>query len=1099
MTHPIAICSLSLLLLGGFTMPLSGGGLGHPPSSGAPSAAAPRADSTALASASTSLAEGRGPAAGHAYSCVEAAGLSDRCAPTTSTNATAADWTDYPNLPYSRTGALMAYDAADGYVVVFGGEIITPYTYMTQYCNETWIYSAGNWTNLTRILHRAPPDGVSGPFIYDAADRYLLLETSVETQVNGSWVSTSETWTFAADAWTLLHPATSPGALKGASATYDSGDGYVLLFGGSTSRTTWEFSHGNWSVLSTNGSPWARSYAVLVDDPAEGYVLLSGGEAIISGTYVNTNDTWTYHAGNWTEASPAPSFAPPQKGGLIGATYDPRSGTILVNVGCTYGSGVLQYSNGTWTTLDPCDSFAYSGPIVYDAVDRELLVYYGYDGADFYEPTWLSMYEFANASMTVVSGPPALLPTPDYLEPGLADDVGEGNLIYYVDGGTLTFNGATWAHTHSVLEPDRAQCSVGVMTYDAKDGYVLLFCGETWEYQHGNWSQAAQNVADNWPANSAGPAITYDAADGYVLLYGGASDAETWTWSGGNWTNVSSSAGTPPGPRVGAAMCYDSVDAYVLLFGGMVPYPNGTELNDTWTYSGGVWTELHPAAVPSARSYAMMAFDDPTGDAVLFGGVGDLMNGVYRNDTWTFTGGNWTNRTGSIGSGPTARMQGAIAYASENAQVILLGGVGTNGEDPSVWLWGVPAPPPAPVIAGFSASLGTTDVNVSTTLQVYVRDSALPLSFNYSGLPAGCLGADSSTISCAPSDPGVFLVRVQVSDADSRRLNATLPLMVNPRPSISGFQVLPDNITLGANSVLDVNWSGGTAPVSVAYTGLPQGCASRDVAALICQPNQTGNYSIQATIIDALGQSASISADLEVGNAPVSVMNLTLSRFAIGPGAVVLGSTVLVSTEATGGVGTLVFAYSGLPPGCGGGDVPEFFCTPAATGEYTVGVSVSDQEATVVRGTALLLVTAIPPGPNTTVPAPSITSFTAAPSEFTLGGTVTLTVSATGGTSPYTYAYAGLPIGCVSANLSTLACAPVVSGASIVIVSVTGADGGVDQRVASFTVLDNPTPLPPPPATAHTSGIFVPIWTLYGIVGVAATLLVVVWWLRRRP
>jgi hypothetical protein len=1061
--------------------------------------------SSQLGAASASLARGEGPALGHPLSCQAGEAGSYRCAthPPASSNSSGVGWSEIPNIPFSRAGALLAYDAADGYVVMFGGQILTEYTESYNVGNETWTYVGGSWTNLTPTLSVAPPSEPGGVLVYDGLDQYLVLQTSWWHEVNGTTVQTPQTWTFSAGHWALLHPSASPGVLLGGSAVYDSGDGYVVLFGGSNSRSTWTFAHGNWSVLSTSVAPWARTGAIMVYDPAGGNVLLSGGEATISGNQVDTNDTWTFHAGNWTQVSPEPSFAPTQKGGLIGATDDPGSGAILAFVYCAYGTGVYQYDNGSWSNVDSCGTMQALGGVTYDGADQEVLTYAGYEGYDFSNPTWLSLYSFSNGTFTVVSSPPDIPPADS--TGVLADDGGDGYLVYYDQGGTMTSTGTTWLNSPSHVEPSASQCSGGAMTYDAHDGYVLLFCGQTWEYQNGSWSQAVQGVSDDWPSASNGPSVTYDGKDGYVLLFGGAGHDETWTWSGGNWTNLSGSVGVAPSPRIYASLCYDPVDGYVVLFGGLTPSFDAAS-NETWTFSAGAWNELRPAQYPAARGGAMMAFDAALGYALLFGGMSGVAGpgGVaYFGDTWEFLGGNWTDVT-SAAPAPAPRSDGAIADASETGQIVLLGGSGEYYANPSEWTWGTAAPPPAPQISGFSSSPSTTDVNASTTIRVTVLGGAPPLSYNYSGLPAGCASADDRSIVCVPTTTGTFQVGVEVSDTDLRTANATATLVVYPRPAISVFRIAPSVILLGEITVLTVNWSGGSPPLSVSYIGLPAGCSAETVGMFECQPTESGEFTITATVADHRGVMVSAVAELEV-ESPSSQPPLNLTGFTIQPSAITLGNSTVVSTVTTGGLGLLTFAYAGLPPGCPSSHASAFFCTPTVSGEFTVTVSVTDQTPVTVRGAALLLVEPASTTGSTPSP-PVVTGFTATPSELIVGQPLVLWVTASGGAPPYTYEYANLPGGCASANTSTLSCTPTVTGEFEVTVTVSDSGGRFDQRITTLTIEAPPpptlpTPPTPPSVTTPPSTAGMSISIVYGTAAAAAVLLAslgVLWSLRRK-
>ncbi len=81
-----------------------------------------------------------------------------------------------------------------------------------------------------------------------------------------------------------------------------------------------------------------------------------------------------------------------------------------------------------------------------------------------------------------------------------------------------------------------------------------------------------------------------------------------------------------------------------------------------------------------------------------------------------------------------------------------------------------------------------------------------------------------------------------------------------------------------------------------------------------------------------------------------------------------------------------------------------------------------------------------------------ITSFSAAPSVISLGNSTTLTVSATGGSLPYSYFYSGLPTGCLTANSSTLICKPTETGTFPISVQVTDSVGMILSAQTSLTI-----------------------------------------------
>jgi hypothetical protein len=268
-----------------------------------------------------------------------------------------------------------------------------------------------------------------------------------------------------------------------------------------------------------------------------------------------------------------------------------------------------------------------------------------------------------------------------------------------------TFSGRDWHPTKLPKEP--GYDSFASMTYDPAAGYVLFYAGpnETWAFQHGHWRHL--RATSSPPVNGL-MSMTYDAADRYILLFGGTTvpanlgtiasvgtgTAETWTFSQGEWTQLHPAVSPPP--TAGGAMAYDAKDGYVLLFGGA----NNTSLSysDTWTFVHGQWTELHPAVHPSARTSSAMAYDAADGYVVLFGGSEYLSTGVISGnpaaygDTWTFVGGIWTHLDTPVA--PSNRSEGAMAYdgvgvtrGNAAGGVILLGGLTLSGPVSDTWLF----------------------------------------------------------------------------------------------------------------------------------------------------------------------------------------------------------------------------------------------------------------------------------------------------------------------------------------------------------------------------------------------------------------------------
>lgn len=244
---------------------------------------------------------------------------------------------------------------------------------------------------------------------------------------------------------------------------------------------------------------------------------------------------------------------------------------------------------------------------------------------------------------------------------------------------TWMFKDGKWKELYPKSHPSaRAFAS---MVYDAKDGYIVLFGGlttsdtaatnDTWKFANGDWTQLHPKSS---PPARAWPTVTYDGRDNYVLLFGGWNGSfygDTWTFSKGTWTPISPT--TAPSARDYAFIAYDSKDRYVVLFGGW----DYVELSDTWTFAKGAWTEISPASSPGARSWSSMTYDVKDGYAVLFGGCTYDCE-TYYGDTWTFSGGQWTELSPS--ASPSARAAISIAYDVKGGYVVLFGGTQGGGE-----------------------------------------------------------------------------------------------------------------------------------------------------------------------------------------------------------------------------------------------------------------------------------------------------------------------------------------------------------------------------------------------------------------------------------
>jgi hypothetical protein len=128
--------------------------------------------------------------------------------------------------------------------------------------------------------------------------------------------------------------------------------------------------------------------------------------------------------------------------------------------------------------------------------------------------------------------------------------------------------------------------------------------------------------------------------------------------------------GPPPSPRGEAGVAYDEAHGQMVLFGGRTESQNF--LDETWTFDGKAWTQMHPKVSPPGRQMAGMAYDAARHQVVLVGGTinqpGKTVQ-VPLNDTWTWDGRAWTQQH-PANNAPAVQQNMALAYDPISRMVI---------------------------------------------------------------------------------------------------------------------------------------------------------------------------------------------------------------------------------------------------------------------------------------------------------------------------------------------------------------------------------------------------------------------------------------------
>lgn len=500
-------------------------------------------------------------------------------------------------------------------------------------------YTFHNWSYLCGAVCGLPP---AGSFAYDRGDGYFVMNT---VQLEGQSTFVCNTSIMPRGNWTTVFTTTSSKGPCGGSLVYDSADKYLFDNGGGASDMM--FRAGLWSNVTTNTQPGAGP---MVYDSADGYVFM----------YTYQSD-WSYKNGTWKNLVPPgnPPVYPPMTSGW-GLAYDAIDGYVIAFGGAVPGGHAIhatnqtwKYSGGKWTNLtrglSPTPFATSSAILVYDGSLHGVLTD-SLNGAN--QPSFVFSGGIWNRTQI------AVLPVPT---PGTG---GRPILLAYSNKtGQLIYLAQQRAGM-----PDAKHALLG-------PGGPLL----TYSLVGNAWQLLAQPQVS--PPGRSDPAMSFDGRDNYTLIFGGSAGnpltgapnhplGDTWTLKGENWTQLYPSLA--PSARYGATAVYDPVSGYLVVYGGF----NGrTYLNDTWTFKGGAWAKLATPSAPSPRDFYAMTYDGADREILLFGGWNGF---TYFGDTWALSGGHWSNITANLSSSPSARNGAAMRYDAADGYVVLVGGLNPN-------------------------------------------------------------------------------------------------------------------------------------------------------------------------------------------------------------------------------------------------------------------------------------------------------------------------------------------------------------------------------------------------------------------------------------
>ena len=256
-----------------------------------------------------------------------------------------------PTSPPAEFSMSMAYDSARRQIFMSSGFIQPPPSPLAN-ANGTWVWDGKSWTQKSP---QSTPVGRAGAVMaYDAAHGQVVLFggssfTPNSSGFGGTSTPLNDTWVWDGVNWTQKSPKSSPAARRDAVMAYDGAHGQVVLFGGfsvnpstfasTTFGDTWIWDGTNWTQQSPMSSPSARSASGMAYDAAHGEIVLVGGADAATNVQ---NDTWVWNGSNWAKQTPQTN---PPLVGSFGIAYDSVHSQTLIFGGL---DSTGNDTNGLW-------------------------------------------------------------------------------------------------------------------------------------------------------------------------------------------------------------------------------------------------------------------------------------------------------------------------------------------------------------------------------------------------------------------------------------------------------------------------------------------------------------------------------------------------------------------------------------------------------------------------------------------------------------------------------------------------------------------------------------------------------------------------------
>jgi hypothetical protein len=331
--------------------------------------------------------------------------------------------------------------------------------------------------------------------------------------------------------------------------------------------------------------------------------------------------------------------------------------------------------------------------MVYDSANNKVVLFGGYYGS-YYDDTWV----YDVAADTWIQMNPATKPS-ERSGPAMVYDSANNKIVLFggYDGSNYD---DTWVYEYPISLENTGHYNWRVPNVYTANALIKVTVTDIWGNTVSDTSDTSftinplplissqakatieitsPNGGEDWIEGACYP-ITWNAKGDLrsnpVSIYYSIDNGNSWIVD--SWTQMNPAA--KPSARDKHTMAYDSTNNKVVLFGGQDAGGNDDE---TWVYdvATDTWTQKNQATKPSARVHHAMAYDSANNKVVLFGG-----QGVGGDETWVYdvAANTWTQMNPP--TKPSARSKHVMAYDSANNRVVLFGGYAGGNKD-ETWVY----------------------------------------------------------------------------------------------------------------------------------------------------------------------------------------------------------------------------------------------------------------------------------------------------------------------------------------------------------------------------------------------------------------------------